>query len=820
MLRVRLGRLRPLGLQRRIMLYVSAGLLVFSAIYAVVALQAVQQASELVFGQRLLTASTVSSAMDDSVAHLQDELRDASDAVASAVATNDLVRVQISLHALANHLNRSYELTEPCRISLTDTNGNLLWVEPAATAPANGNLAELVYWRETAQSQEPVITNGTAADGSGRATIVLTMPIRNGAQPVGFLIAELDRTNIGTWLETSLGVPMPDRMAQSIQILDDGGQLIASRAAEDPRDIAQHFQLVAPAWRAGQAGTFIHTRMIGGEDRSHVIAFAPLTQVHWGVVIEQPEDEALSVPRNLQVRFMIFGLFALLGGLALAWFTTRAVVWPVNALIGASREIAHGDLERPLDISGADEVGALARSFDEMRMHLKGSREEIAQWNRELEARVDRRTRELSAALTREEQRTRELTALVESSHALTSTLELDTLFDILMQATRSVLPSAEGIALLLHEPENQALRVASSVGLDACESRQLRWGVDDAISSKAFTSQAPVLLQTAVEVKAAQAHLPAENRAHFQQAVGNRAVQSALGVPLSAKGAPLGALMLYNFSREGAFAESEIPVLQALADQAATAIENARLYQEASEVGALRELNRVKSEFVARASHELRTPLAGIKRLAEILARDDLKIDAPTQREFLLEINHSSDRLARIVEELLTLARIEAGRLETRREPVEVEEIIAHVVTQFRKQFPERAIDIDVPRELPPVSADAERLGDVLTNLLSNALKYSGPKQPVVVRAERQNGQIHIAVRDQGIGIPADAQPRIFERFYRVDNALTRRVGGAGLGLYICKSYVEAMGGSMRFQSELGRGSTFEFNLPLDGGL
>lgn len=811
MLRSLIARFERLGLQRRIMLYVTAGLAVFSAVYAFVALQAIQQSSDLVFRERLLVARTEARAIDDDIAHIQGELDDASATVASALAAGNVTLAQNSLRTLYSHWTLFHRFDKPCLISLTDPGGRVLWSEPDLYNLVGRDLAQLPYLQNAFQFQRATITNGIAPAASARPTVALAVPVRAGTQTQGFLVGEIDRAHFGRRLEPALDV---GEVGYAVELIDDAGLVIASNTKGKQLSTSPHLQLIASLLRAGQSGVRTHTFSFNDEERSHVIAFAPLTRIAWGVVAEQQVDEALILPRNLQTQFIAFGLLALAGGLVLAWITTRAVVRPVNALIDASQKIARGDLQHPLDVSSADEMGILARSFDEMRVRLRESHAEIARWNRELEARVEQRTRELAAAVERVEQRSRELAALVESSKALTSTLELDAVFEILMRETRAVLPSAEGSALFLFEPETQTLAIRSSFGLDLAESAQLRFRVGEAIAGKVFETQTPALLKTATEVRAAQANFSTENRAHFLHAIGDREVQGALGVPLVSKGTRLGALMLYNFTREGAFTEPAAPLLEALANQAATAIENARLYHEASQVGALRELNRVKSEFVARASHELRTPLTGIKRLAEILLRDDLKINAPTHREFLKEIDRTTDRLASIVEELLTLARIEAGRFEVKPAPIAVEELITRVVGQFRIQYPARAIQTVFAQNLAPAWGDAERLADVLTNLLSNALKYSDADSPVVVQAEQPGSRMIVSVRDRGIGIPREAQGKIFERFYRVDNPLTRRVGGAGLGLHICKRYVEAMGGTIWFESEDGRGSVFSFSL------
>ena len=815
---MRLWNVERLGLQRRIMLYVTAGLIVFSVIFGFVALQAIQQSTDLVYRERLLVARTVAREIDENLKHLQGELEDASIAVSPVLAANDLVEEQNLLRTLHNHWTFLHHFGNPCIISLTDARGRVVWSEPYLGDLVGRDLAQLPYLRDAFQLQRTVIGNGITPDASARPTIALAVPIRAGIEVLGFLVSEIDRPQIGQTLQPSLDV---GETGYAIELIDDSGLVIATNEKGKQFSTSPHLRLIASFWAEKQAGVRTHTFQFEGRDRSHVTAFAPLSRIRWGIVVEQAVDEALVLPRNLQLQFALFGLLALAGGLLLAWATTRTVVRPVNALIHASQEIARGDLDHPLDRGGADEVGALARSFDEMRVRLRQSRAEIAGWNRELEARVEERTRELAASVEQIQQRQRELAALVESSHALTSTLDLDALLDILMKQTGEILPAAQGIALFLFEPETQRLVVRASSGFEALECARWRFRRGEAMAGKVFEAQTPVLLRTAVEVQSAHVDFSEENRAHFLRAVGNRRVQSALGVPLVAKGTRLGALMLYNFSGAAAFAEHDVPVLQALANQAAATIENARLYQEASEVGTLRELNRLKSEFVARASHELRTPVTAIKSLAESLLRRDLRLDAETQREFLEGIDSASDRLGGIVEELLTLSRIEAGQLRIRCEPIEIGALLARVVAQIRAQTPNRILDVQVAENLPPALGDAERVADVLTNLISNALKYSGADARVEIHAHAhpsagaQEKVLMVSIRDHGIGIPPPEREKIFERFYRVDNALTRRVGGAGLGLYICQTYVQAMGGTIRVESHEGRGSVFSFTLP-----
>ena len=789
------ARFERLGLQRRIMLYVSAGLVAFSAIFGFVALQAIRQSTDLVFRERLLIARTVAHEIDDDLDHFEREIEDASLLVTPLLVANNVANAETPLRTLCNHWTQLDGFNGPCFIWLTSPNGFVLWSASPDTHFSARDLSQLPDFRVAFESQHLTISNGSSPDGSARPTVVFANPLRDGTRVIGFLIGEVDRAQLESWMEPSLGVVQG---GYAVEVIDDQGQIITTNERGKPLSMSPHLELVASLWQDGQPGLRNHLVQVDAVEQNHVVAFAPLSRIRWGAVVEQQADAALALPRNLGIQFLLLGGLALLGGLVLAWVTTNTIVHPVQRLIQASEQIAQGDLDHPLDVSGGDEVGTLARRFDQMRVALRESREQIANWNHELEGRV--------------QQRTSELAALVESAHALTSTLDLDALFEILMKETREVLPATEGVALFLFEPEAQSLVVRSTFGFDATECLYLHFRENESIAGKVFEAKTPARLRTITQVQSAMANLSDENRAHFLRAVGDRPVQSAMGVPLVSKDNRLGALTLYNFTHEDAFGERDILILQALADQAATAIENARLYQEASEVGALRELNRLKSEFVARASHELRTPMTAIKSLAESLLRRDLNLDPPTQREFLEGIDAAADRLGGIVEQLLTLSRIEAGKLQIRREPIEVGAILARVVAQFRAQAPTREIDVYVADELPRVLGDTERVEDVLTNLISNALKYSD--DCIRIHAHAHDRALVVSVADHGIVIPPEERDRIFERFYRVDNPLTRRVGGAGLGLHICKTYVEAMGGTIEVGNNDGRGSVFRVTL------
>lgn len=231
----------------------------------------------------------------------------------------------------------------------------------------------------------------------------------------------------------------------------------------------------------------------------------------------------------------------------------------------------------------------------------------------------------------------------------------------------------------------------------------------------------------------------------------------------------------------------------------------------------ALRELDRMKSEFIDTISHELRTPLHSIKGFNKLIL-DGSVTDPETQREFQHTIDRETDRLGKLIDDLLDVSRLNSGRIDLQKQSLSIEELIGSAVKSHYAVASERNIGIkeEIQPGLPNVEADAARIRQVVVNLLSNAVKFSNSGTEVTVRASLKDDAILIQVQDQGVGIPDDAQPRIFERFYRVDSSLTRNTVGTGLGLYISKQLVEAHDGRIWLESAPDEGSTFSFLLPL----
>ena len=232
------------------------------------------------------------------------------------------------------------------------------------------------------------------------------------------------------------------------------------------------------------------------------------------------------------------------------------------------------------------------------------------------------------------------------------------------------------------------------------------------------------------------------------------------------------------------------------------------------------RKLEQMRTDFVSNVTHELRTPLTSINGFAETLLEGALD-DPETARHFVGIIKRESEHLGRLIEDILDLSRIEGGKWKVKKEWLHLAELAEETAGRLASKAESLGVDLrlEMPADLPAIQGDPGRLAQVMLNLVDNALKYTPAGGSVTVAAEDLGQSVRVKVIDTGAGIPKIDLPRLFERFYRVDKARSRATGGTGLGLSIVKHIVEAHGGTVGVESEIGKGSTFYFTLPRQGG-
>jgi K+-sensing histidine kinase KdpD len=291
---------------------------------------------------------------------------------------------------------------------------------------------------------------------------------------------------------------------------------------------------------------------------------------------------------------------------------------------------------------------------------------------------------------------------------------------------------------------------------------------------------------------------------------------RSFAGISLTIVGESIGILgVVTDFNN--CFSPNNMELLTGIGREIAIAVRNAQLYEEASSTKALRELDTMRTEFLANVSHELRTPLAVIKGSANSLLQPDVIFDEETRREFLVSIDKDADILTRLVDDLLMISRLEADALQVTKKPHKLDDVIYGIEDRLNNITMKHHLHINIPRDIPTVELDEVRIGEVLTNLVENAVKFAEDNTSITIDARLDGKEVIISVTDEGIGIPPELHQKIFERFFQGNGRKAGRRKGAGLGLAICQGIVETHGGRIWVESHSGKGSKFSFSLPVN---
>jgi signal transduction histidine kinase len=292
---------------------------------------------------------------------------------------------------------------------------------------------------------------------------------------------------------------------------------------------------------------------------------------------------------------------------------------------------------------------------------------------------------------------------------------------------------------------------------------------------------------------------------------------RAILVVPLLGPERAIGVLVIRR-KAPGEFSQSTLELLQTFAAQSVLAIQNARLFQEIEEKSRELELaSRHKSQFLANMSHELRTPLNAILGYSELIL-DDIYGAVPDKARVALErVQSNGKHLLSLINDVLDLAKIEAGRLTLSLADYSLSEVVASVAASMEGMAAEKqlALKLDVAPDLPVGRGDEQRVTQVLLNLVSNAIKFTDAGE-VEIRACLSNGAFRVSVSDTGPGISAEDQAKLFQDFQQADSSSTRKKGGTGLGLAISKRFIDLHGGRIWVESAPGQGSTFSFELPV----
>ena len=615
-----------------------------------------------------------------------------------------------------------------------------------------------------------------------RPILVFGAPIRaSDGGFAGIVGAALETDRLATLLARASAVEGRD-----VYLVDRGGRIIAHSDASLSAAFADRSgtpPVGALLRRREAAGSLSYMASTGEQ----FAGYAQIPELGWGVVVERPAAAALATVRA--ARDVAFGVLLLVIGLAAlaGWIAASRLAAPLGSLARAAQQLASGDPTAPLPNSRTTEVARLAHAFGEMRDRLK------------------RRTAERERA-------ERAQRFLAEAGTLLSASLDYET---TLQSVARSAVPYLADLCVVDLVEEDGTIRRVAAAHADPAKqelaTELLRYPppADGTYNTPAVLRDGRSRLVPDID----EAYLASAARdPEHLRIIRELGPKSSMVVPLLVRDRTLGSIQLVATESRRAYGPADLALAEELAQRAAVAVENARLYREAQEAV------RARDEFLSIASHELRTPVAGIKGHAQLLlrARQRGRLDPERLDRSIASVAAAADRLATLIHDLLDVSRIRLGQLPLRPQRLDLAALLGNVATRFREQLDERHRLVLDPVGPCPLWGDPDRLEQVLTNLLDNAVKYSPSGGDVRVSLRQDNGAAVLAVRDEGIGLPPGATDAIFQPFGRATNAARQNLPGMGLGLYICRDIVERHGGRIWAESGgEGRGTTMYVRLP-----
>lgn len=447
----------------------------------------------------------------------------------------------------------------------------------------------------------------------------------------------------------------------------------------------------------------------------------------------------------------------------------------------------------------------LRKRAEKIAFENAGLYDRVNKFNEELERKVQSETADLK-------KRYQQLEILYRISNTVMQDIELDKILSSVIKGVQ------EGLGfdrVGIFEVDEEAKMIKGRLGVD-------RWGKPENIESQVFTLDDEDNNFAKIHsgkishffTEDADSTLPESQKKYMVPGVGQNAV-----VPMKISGRVIGMIAVDNMISKKRIAEDDIHLLMTFAEQAAVAINNARMFGHERETAVrLKKLEETKYAFLSKMSHEIRTPLANIKESLALIMKNIVGETTPQQQKFLGIARSNTDKLMVLIDELLDSAKMEAKELKLEISSVNINSLVDEVLFEFRStlEAKEIAAVCDIPHDFPPVKADRNKISRVLSNLIGNAVKYSGSGSKIGISAVHDDTTVTVTVADNGIGIEKDLLDKVFEKFYQAEDKHIARRTGVGLGLSISKEIIEAHGGHIRAESDgPDAGSRFIFSLP-----
>ncbi|MBI3805507.1 MAG: response regulator [Nitrospirae bacterium] len=659
--------------------------------------------------------------------------------------------------------------------------------------------AESVWWKESSNGEKgAVYIGGIYQDDQNRSDFLfdIALPIfqKENGRFLGALKASL---HLKPFLQPFI-YPIRFGSTGHAMLIDSAGVVLICPILPTGSHVADPSLL--------ETITSDHSGWVTAHNDGHggtnsIVGFAPLPAVSqlvsakggkpWHSFIRQEPKETYEPIQSLLRTVSGYGLLLVVFTGTIGLTVAGKLVKPLLLLHEGAEHIRKGDLGYRLQVKTNDEIEALADKFNEMAERLSES-------YATLEQKVLARTRELQA-----------LNQIAMTSN---QSLELQGLLDTTIEKVIEVTGFESGYIEILNPKENR-LVMKSHFGLSsALLDQQGLFSESRPLSEEVIETRAPVILERAQQPETKHPFIL-------------EGYQTLIAFPIQSKNKIIGTFTLASRAVHSLTVQ-DLQLLSSIGNQIGTAVENAHLYQKEQEtVEKLVEMDRIKSEFLSNVSHELRTPLTSIIGFSEILL-DHLAGDLTSEQEsYVRNMNTSGQHLLEIINNLLDLSKIKAGKMEIYPHPFSLRGLLETAQQTIIPLTYKKGLHFDVSVEegLDVIYSDEGKIKQILLNLLGNAVKFT-PANGIIslhVRMSRlgRSQAVEIRVRDTGIGIPEHSLKKIFDEFQQIDGSYTRDYPGTGLGLAITKRFIDMLGGEITVQSQSGAGSTFRVLIPLSEG-
>ena len=694
----------------------------------------------------------------------------------------DYLKLQRQVPAITDVSHVDAKGHERLRVSrlgmdVADPNADLSREPKIAEARAGKTYFSPVYFRK---DTEPYMTISTAVSGSDGGVTVAEVNLK-------FIWDVISRIKIG---QRGIAYAV-DQRGQLIAHPDislvlqksDFSKLEQVKAAREPSADSAQAVATAQGYRGGEVLT----------------AFATIPELGWTVFVEQPIADAFAPLYASLRRTGLMLLAGLILAIAVSLALARRMVTPIRALREGAAQIGAGNLDQRIEVHSGDELEALAGQFNSMAAQL---RESYAG----LEHKVDERTRDLTETLE-QQTATSEVLKIISRS-----TFDLEPVLQTLIENAAKL---CDADSALIFRTDNEGnYRPVVHYHYESKPELFARLQNSPIRADRGSSTGRAILERRTVHIIDVLAD--PEYRMDLSSAGGYR---TTLAVPMLREGDLIGVITLTHSGEPKPFTDKQIELVTTFADQAVIAIENIRLFHEIQDKNRQLEVaNKHKSEFLANMSHELRTPLNAIIGFSEVLLERMFGEMNEKQEEYLKDIHSSGQHLLSLINDILDLSKVEAGRMELNLADFDLPTAIGNSLILIRERALRHGISLtsEIDSTLGAIRADERKFKQVMLNLLSNAVKFTPEGGTITVRARKAGDTVEVAVIDTGVGIAAADHHLVFEEFKQVGSDYTRKAEGTGLGLPLARRFVELHGGAMRLESEPGKGSTFSFTLPL----